>query len=455
VGTVAVVNAFDDPSLEADLGVYRAQYGLPACTTANGCLRKVGQTGSATALPTADSGWASESALDTEMVSAGCPLCHILLVEANSAGTSDLGTAENYAAAQTGVRAVSNSYVGTETSTDPAEGNSYYNHPGVAILAAAGDEGSVPKFPAALPYVIAVGGTTLTRSNNPRGWSETVWDSTDLGSTGSGCSAYEPKPPWQTDTGCTRRTLNDLAAVADPATGVAAYDSYGSGGWTVFGGTSVATPLLAGMYALANNATPSAKYLYQAANAAGLNKVTRAQKHSRCTDLCEADIGYDGPTGNGTPNGTLALGGPGAAAGPATSSMALSPRSGSLAPGGHATADITTAYIPTGTTAGSAQTVTLRAVGLPSGVSASFSPARSTSGGYSRLTLSAAASAAPGTYHLTITGTGPAGGTAGRSYALTLTRATACNHRADRCASRRPARTCGHCRRAGACARSG
>jgi hypothetical protein len=316
-GTVAIVDVYDDPDAESDLAAYRARYDLPACTTANGCLRKVNQNGDPNDLPAADtSGWATEIALDTDMVSAACPLCHILLVEADSTANADIGAAENYAASVPGVRVVSNSFGGSETAQDPSVGQEYFDHPNVAVVAAAGDDGYGVEFPAASPYVIAVGGTTLSKADNTRGWTESVWSTSADEGTGSGCSADETKPAWQTDTGCADRAVADLSADADPATGVAVYDSYGSGGWTEIGGTSAAAPLVAAMYAEADNANPSAAYAY--ANPSGLNDVTTGQNcdENSVSYLCQAQVGYDGPTGNGTPNGLLALGGPGAATPP-------------------------------------------------------------------------------------------------------------------------------------------
>ena len=194
--------------------------------------------------------------LDIEMVSAICPHCHITLVEATSPTTANLGTAVNLAVSQ-GAVAVSNSYGGSETSNEATYDNSYYKHAGVAIVASSGDGGYTREYPAASPWVTAVGGTALTRASNARGWSESVWSTNSTEGAGSGCSAYEAKPSFQTDTGCARRTIADVSAVADPATGVAVYDSYGSGGWTVFGGTSVSSPIIGAMYALANSATPA------------------------------------------------------------------------------------------------------------------------------------------------------------------------------------------------------
>ena len=247
--TVAIVDAYDDPRAESDLGVYRRQFGLTACTTANGCFRKVNQSGG-TRYPRANSGWAQEISLDLDMVSAACPNCKILLVEASSASLIDLGTAVNQAA-RMGATVISNSYGGSESSSDLSYDKTYFNHPGVAITASSGDNGYGVEYSAASPDVTAVGGTSLTKSaSTPRGWDETVWSGA-----GSGCSAYDLKRARQTDTGCSKRTVADVSAVADPNTGVAVYDSYGSSGWLVFGGTSVAARLIASVYALAGNAS--------------------------------------------------------------------------------------------------------------------------------------------------------------------------------------------------------
>ncbi|WP_443741618.1 S53 family peptidase, partial [Streptomyces humicola] len=181
--TVAIVDAQDDPNAESDLGAYRSQYGLPACTTANGCFRKVDQNGG-TNYPSADSGWAGEISLDLDMVSAVCPQCHILLVEASSANMSDLGTAVNEAVSL-GAKYVSNSYGGSEDSTDTTSDSQYFNHPGVAITVSAGDGGYGAEYPAASQYVTAVGGTSLSRASNSRGWSESVWNTSSTEGTGS------------------------------------------------------------------------------------------------------------------------------------------------------------------------------------------------------------------------------------------------------------------------------
>ena len=207
--TVAIVDAYDAPNAEADLGFYRNWAGLPPCTTANGCFRKVNQNGAAGPLPIADASWAQEISLDLDMVSAICPNCNILLVEANSGSFPDLGVAVNTAAGF-GPAAINNSYGAAEWNGEAGYWESFYDHPGIAVIASAGDGGYGVEFPAASGFTIAVGGTTLNQATNTgsRNATETVWSGT-----GSGCSAYIPKPAWQLDSGCPRRTVTDVAAV--------------------------------------------------------------------------------------------------------------------------------------------------------------------------------------------------------------------------------------------------
>ena len=307
--TIAIVDAYDDPTAEADLAVYRQQYGLPACTSASGCFSKVDQRGD-TSYPPADGGWDGEISLDLDMVSAVAPDARILLVEADDDDQANLGASVDEAVAL-GAEFVSNSYGSEYTSTpgsgeDPSETTTLdasYNHPGVAVVASAGDSGYGVAYPAASQYVTSVGGTSLTSDpGTARGWSETAWSGT-----GSGCSLYEPKPAFQHDTGCADRSVADVSAVADPATGVAVYES--GVGWGVDGGTSVASPVIASVYADAG--TPAAgtypnSYPYAAGT--GLNDVTSGT-NGGCTVgyLCNAVPGYDSPTGLGTPDGLQAF----------------------------------------------------------------------------------------------------------------------------------------------------
>jgi subtilase family serine protease len=298
--TIGIVDAYNDPDAESNLAYYRSEFGLGACTTANHCFKKVNQTGGSQ-LPRAEGSWAEEISLDLDMASAICPNCKIVLVEAQSPSIANLGVAEN-TAASLGANTISNSYGGAEYPTESAI-EADYKH--TAVTAAAGDEGYGVEFPASSRYVTAVGGTSLARdAETARGWSESVWSGS-----GSGCSAYVEKPSWQKDTGCPRRTVVDVAAVANPQTGVAVYDSYApSRGWTVFGGTSVATPIIAGVYALAGNAASitSASFAYE--HAGSLFDVTGGSNGS-CggSYLCTGLPGYDGPTGLGTPDGTGAF----------------------------------------------------------------------------------------------------------------------------------------------------
>jgi hypothetical protein len=297
--TIAIVDAYDDPSAEADLAAYRAANNLPPCDAAFPCFRKVNQDGNAGPLPRANPGWALEISLDLDMASAACPNCQLLLVEANDNQTTSLAAAVD-TAVRLGANVVSNSYGAAEYPTELAELATHYNHPGAVIVASSGDSGFGTAVPAALSTVVAVGGTTLyAGGGTARGWLETAWSGA-----GSGCSAYVAKPRWQSDPLCGKRTVADVAAVADPATPVAVYDSYGYGGWVAVGGTSAASPLVAGVYALAGNAgtVEAGRYLY--GHHGALTDVTSGSNGS-CggSYLCTATRRYDGPTGWGTPYG--------------------------------------------------------------------------------------------------------------------------------------------------------
>ena len=304
--TVAIVDAYNDPNALQDVNMYRSHWHIPPFVT--GQFQQVSQTGT-TVLPKNSSSWSEEISLDLDMVSAICPNCNILLVEANSASIADLSAAAYYAGQIANV--VSNSY-GANEFLGETKYDRYYSRQGVAFTASAGDSGYGVEYPAASPNVTAVGGTTLTQTNS--GWSQTVWSGT-----GSGCSAYEQKPLWQESTLlCSMRTVADTAAVADPNTGVAVYDSFHEPGWMVFGGTSVASPLIASIYALANDllggSSPvTAQNLYL--DSATLNHVTSGSNLPGCTNyLCSAlanlqytydtsSVTYNGPTGVGTPIG--------------------------------------------------------------------------------------------------------------------------------------------------------
>jgi hypothetical protein len=325
--TVGIVDAYDDSTAESDLATFRSDNGLSACTTANGCFKLVNQNGAASPLPSApppNDNWDIEISLDLDAVSSVCPGCHLLLVEADDDSFANLGAAEN-TAVSLGAQVVSNSYGGSEgsnasqaASDDSYYDSHYYDHPGVVILASAGDDGYLgdgtgASYPAASPDVVAVGGTTLTASAGGRGWTEKVWGAAGSGGfsgTGSGCALGEAKSVWQTDPSCATRMGNDIAADADPNTGLI-IDSGGE--QYIAGGTSLASPLVAGMWALAGPARAGdnpVSYLY--AHPTAFNDVTSGSNKPSGTTcatayFCNAEVGYDGPTGLGTPSGLTAF----------------------------------------------------------------------------------------------------------------------------------------------------
>jgi subtilase family serine protease len=303
VTTIAIVDAYGYTNAESDLAVYRSQFGLPPCTTANGCFTKVNQNGTQNSYPKQNIGWAQESALDLDMASAMCPNCRLILVEANTASLTNLAAAVDTAAGF-GALAISNGYGGSESKTSTID--FHYDHPGVAVTASSGDSGFGVQFPASSLHVTAVGGTSLSRDSSTRGWSETAW-----AGAGSGCSGIYPKPAWQTDAGCTMRMVADVSADADPNTGVAVFAPAhgGSSSWLVVGGTSVAAPLIAGVYGVNGGTVTYGSDPYSHTSA--LFDVTSGSNspHRGCSPsyFCTAGVGYDGPTGLGTPNGTSAF----------------------------------------------------------------------------------------------------------------------------------------------------
>jgi hypothetical protein len=319
--TVAVIDAYGYTTAEADLAKYREYNGLEACTKASGCFKIVNEKGEEKNYPKEAEGelgasWKLESALDLDMVSAVCSHCHIMLVEATTQEAKDTAASAEEAA-KLGATEISNSYGYPENNETYCPGKkgckeylSDYDHTGVPVTVSSGDSGyddgvGAPSWPATSPNVIAVGGTSLTLSKNSRGWAESVWSGS-----GSGCSLYESKPAWQKDKGCTKRTDNDVAAVANPETPVSIYQ----GEWVLLGGTSVASPLIAGMEAHANSATKSAaaEAFYKKP---GMLFDVLAGSNGTCTPpeedayLCTGEAGYDGPTGMGAPNGAPHLSG--------------------------------------------------------------------------------------------------------------------------------------------------
>lgn len=307
--TIAIVDAYDAPKIAADLNTYSSQFGLPLCNSSNPCFQKVNQSGSASGpFPRTDSGWSLEIALDVEVAHAICPNCKILLVEASSNSLSNLAAAVQ-TAASLGATEISNSYGGSEFSSElSATYAAPYNQPGVAVTVSSGDNGYGSfGFPAALSSVITVGGTTLNLGAGNTYGSESVWSGA-----GSGCSLYVSAPSWQSFLGACagKRGTADVAADADPATGAAVYDSVkyqGRSGWMQIGGTSLSSPLIAGVYALAGGLPASStggSALYgHLGDGTVLHDVTSGSNGSCTTIMCKGGAGYDGPTGVGTPLG--------------------------------------------------------------------------------------------------------------------------------------------------------
>jgi subtilase family serine protease len=372
--TIAVVVAYNAPNIGVDLDAFDAQYGLAPCSL-NSCLRVVDQTGGNALPPDDTAGWSLEATLDVETAHSVCQGCQIILVEANSPTNADIAAAENEAVALHATE-VSNSFGDFESTTDPTF-QAAFNHPGTVMVAAAGDDGyysfdqlagnNEPIIPASYSTVVAVGGTSLYLGQNATRQSETAWNDNGvqdffqqnflglaLGAGGGGCSTHFAAPAWQThlsvwpSTGCgTMRLSADVAAVGDSLTGFDIYDTYNCGStcgdaapdWVTVGGTSLATPIIAGVYALAGGAhgvpypaltlyghlgraydvTVGGNGWCSGPGAAGCNDpnlqgagvvdcaYTAAGTPNVGDRACDALAGYDGPTGVGTPNGLTAF----------------------------------------------------------------------------------------------------------------------------------------------------
>ncbi|MBV9794103.1 MAG: putative Ig domain-containing protein [Actinobacteria bacterium] len=412
--TVALVDAYDDPNAASDLAAYRSAAGLPAVPG----FEKVNQEGATSPLPstapTSDD-WTVEESLDLDMVSAICPECKIVLVEADNDSGNGLNVAENTAASLAGY--ISNSWGGSESSTDTSEDSEYFNHPGDVITASAGDSDYGVIYPATSPNVVSVGGTRLSTASNSRGWTESVWNDGSGDGTGSGCSAYEPKPSWQAalslPAGCSNRIDNDTSADADPDTGLAVYDtSNGNGGWTEVGGTSASSPMLAAMYALAGNAgsTP-ADDIYT--HTSDFYDVTSGNDGS-CSPayLCTAETGYDGPTGIGTPDGIAGL---------ATGSSSTGNTVTVTNPGSQTGAVGTAASLQiSATDSASGQTLAYSATGLPAGLSISASSG-----------LISGTPTTAGSYSVTVTATDSTSASGSASFTWTVGSTSTCTSTAN------------------------
>jgi subtilase family serine protease len=295
---VAIVDAYDNPNVASDLAAYRSYFGLPAAS-----FYKYNQEGQQGNYPVGNQGWGVEIDLDVEMVSASCPNCTIYLVEANTNNTLDAAEAE---AVTLGAHILSNSWI-CYGGSGCGNSQSYFDTPGVTYVAASGDHGYGTGPPSAYASVVSVGGTVLAQIGSK--YKEVVWTST-----GGGCAAGSAKPSWQHDPGCTFRTVNDVAAVASD---VAEYDSYGNYGWMTTGGTSVGTPLIAGIYGLAGNAssqdagktfwTLTKKQLKKDLHAISGGSDGACGGSYLCTAGTRQYKTYSGPTGWGTPNGVGAF----------------------------------------------------------------------------------------------------------------------------------------------------
>jgi subtilase family serine protease len=294
--TIAIVSAYDAASAESDLGTFSSQFGLPACTTANGCFTKVDQTGG-TAYPAANAGWTLETSLDIQWAHALAPGAKILLVEANTGDLSNMLAAEDYAKAH--AQYVSNSWGGPEAS-DETTADSHFVQAGVSFFAAAGDTGLPASYPSASPNVISVGGTTLNFSGGTFS-SETGWSSG-----GGGCSAYETATtaqsnfPGYAQANCGgKRATPDVSLDADPASGLSIYDStpvQGATGWFKVGGTSAATPMWAALSADAGIVV-DASTVYGGAIA--FRDITSGNNGAQCA------VGFDLCTGRGSRIGPI------------------------------------------------------------------------------------------------------------------------------------------------------
>jgi hypothetical protein len=407
--TIALVDAYDDPTAASDLAAYRSAAGLPAVPS----FEKVNQNGATSPLPSEapeSDDWTLEESLDLDMASAICPQCSIVLVEANDDSGTGLYTAENTAASLAGY--ISNSWGGSEDSTDTTDDSEYFSHPGDVITASAGDSDYGVSYPAASPDVVSVGGTHLSTASNTRGWTESVWNDGSGEGTGSGCSSYEPQPAWQTAlglVGCTKRIDNDVAADADPDTGLAVYDtSNGNGGWNEVGGTSASSPMLAAMYALAGNAgTTPADDIYT--HTSNFYDVTSGSNGS-CSPtayLCTAEAGYDGPTGIGTPNGIAGL-----VAGTGTGNTVTVTNPGNRS----STVGTAVSLQVSGTDSSAGQTLTYSASGLPAGLSISSSG------------LISGTFTTPGTSSVTVTATDTTGARGSASFSWVVSSASGCTN---------------------------
>jgi hypothetical protein len=379
--TIAIVDAYNDPYAESDLGVFSSQFGLPSCTTANGCFEKVNQSGG-TSYPRSNSGWALEISLDIQWAHAVAPGAKILLVEASSNSFSNLLTAETYAAGQ--AQYVSNSWGGGEFSGESSYDSSF-SHSGVSYFVSAGDGGLPAEYPSTSPNVISVGGTTLTQ-NGDGSWNETGWSKG-----GGGCSAYENATSAQSgfseynQAHCAgKRATPDVSLDADPNSGVSVYDSYGYGGWVTVGGTSASSPMWAAASA-DSGGTVGSSWVYTS-DSSTFRDITNGNNGAPCL------VGYDLCSGRGS---WLYSGG---ATQTADFTISALPSSQTVTAGGG------TSYSVTVTSIGSFTGGVTLSLSAATGITGTFSMNPTSS--LSTLSVTTGSTLVPGTYTLTIMGSG-------------------------------------------------
>jgi subtilase family serine protease len=299
-GTIAIIDAYDDVNAESDLGVFDKQYGLPACTTTNGCFEKHKMS----ATTTANSGWALEEALDVEWAHAIAPNAKILLVEAKTPSGANLLSAIDYAATRKDAVAVSMSWGGSEFS-DEATLDSHFSAAasGTAFFASSGDEGTGASWPAASPYVIGVGGTSLEVATSGTFISESAWSGS-----GGGVSAYEPEPAYQKSYNIPKatgmRAIPDVAYDADPNSGFPVYKTNGksTNGWYTVGGTSAGSPQWAAIHSLGLSVSLGKIYTDKASTSTlKFFRDITSGSNGTCKYYCDARSRYDYVTGLGTP----------------------------------------------------------------------------------------------------------------------------------------------------------
>lgn len=377
--TIAIVDAYDDPTIANDLATFSSYFGLPAATFVK---HKMATTISV------NSGWALETSLDVEWAHAIAPQATILLVEAKSNSLTDLLAAVSYATSYTGVKAVSMSWGGSEFSTETSY-DSYFNAPGIAFFASSGDNGACVIWPSSSPNVIGVGGTTLNLDSSGAVISETAWSGS-----GGGVSAYETKPTYQTNYGVTttKRAVPDVSYDADPNTGVLVYDStpyQGWSGWWVVGGTSAGAPQWAAIQALGLSATNN--NFYQDAASSAYPSYFRDIISG--SNGYSAGLGYDLVTGLGSPVTTSFT-----ASVTPDFSLSASPAMLTIGSGSSGTSTITITFLN-----GFSGTVTLSTT-APTGWTADLSPTSISTSGQSTLSINVPTSAISGTYTVTVTG---------------------------------------------------